>query len=150
MQHIAVLTSVPFSPDDPDWSTTAAGRKYSYKCWWLIARFVQTDEQMATARLMPVDLSNWQGPSSWSSHKHGLIRPQYSSLPMRSLDFKDQLLRTQMTESSDRTTTEMASKRTQIRLSPVQAATSHPRGSSPPTKSRRRCWMKPIWRRWNM
>jgi len=32
MQHIAVLTSVPFSPDDPDWTTTSAGRKYSYKC----------------------------------------------------------------------------------------------------------------------
>lgn len=32
MQHIAVLTSVHFNPDDPDWSETAVKRKYSYKC----------------------------------------------------------------------------------------------------------------------
>ncbi|WVQ78821.1 hypothetical protein IAT38_000912 [Cryptococcus sp. DSM 104549] len=31
IQHITIRNSVYFNPDDPDWETTAAGRKFSYK-----------------------------------------------------------------------------------------------------------------------
>lgn len=32
VQHLLIRTAVMINPDDEDWDTTAAGRKYSYKC----------------------------------------------------------------------------------------------------------------------
>ena len=31
IQHLCVQSAVPINPEDPDWETTATGRKYSYK-----------------------------------------------------------------------------------------------------------------------
>ena len=31
-QHLSIRTAVHINSRDPDWDTTAAGRKFSYKC----------------------------------------------------------------------------------------------------------------------